>query len=104
MIDWVQLAAEFIEVEPDIVSIPADVLQQSRFNYDEPWTYLGTLTLDLSKAREDLGFESTPVETWLASTAQWYREQGYKSDSSDYSNRQAEIAFAQKYRQLASQL
>jgi nucleoside-diphosphate-sugar epimerase len=103
-LDWVQLAADLFEVEADIVSIPAELLQQSGFVYSEPWTHTGTFILDTSHARRDLDYQSTPVETWMATTTEWYREQGEWENSLDDSARQAEIAFAQKYRGLIAQL
>jgi nucleoside-diphosphate-sugar epimerase len=104
IVDFVRLAANFLEVEADIVSIPAESLQQSGFDYGEPWTHTGTFILDISRAITDLAYKSTPVETWMASTTAWYREQNEWKHSLDDSERQAEIAFIHKYRKLMTQL
>jgi len=103
LVDWVRLAAELLGVKADIVNIPAEALQQSNFTYGEPWTHTGTITLDLSKVRADLGFKSTPMETWLAETTRWYRENVYRPDAVQDDERQAEIAFAKKYRRLMAE-
>ena len=86
------------------MSISAELLQQSGFVYSEPWTHTGTFVLDTSRARSELGYQSTPVETWMATTTEWYREQGEWKNSLEDSERQAEIAFVQKYRRLVAQL
>ena len=104
VLDWVSLAADLFEVKADIVSISAETLQQSGFVYSEPWTYTGSFILDVSRAQTDLGYQYTPVEKWMAMTTAWYREQGDWKNSLDDGERQAEIAFVQKYRGLIAQL
>jgi nucleoside-diphosphate-sugar epimerase len=104
VVDFVRLAADLLEVEADIVSIPAELLQQSGFVYSEPWTHTGTFILDVSRAKTDLNYQSTPVESWMALTTAWYREQDEWRHSLDDSERQAEIAFVHKYRQIFVQL
>ena len=104
VLDWVSLAADLFEVKADIVSISAETLQQSGFVYGEPWTYTGSFILDVSRAQTDLGYQYTPVEKWMAMTTAWYREQGDWKNSLDDGERQAEIAFVQKYRGLIAQL
>ena len=93
IVDWVRLAADLLEVEADIVSIPAELFQQSGFVYSENWNLTGTYILDVSRVQADLGYTSTPVETWMATTTAWYREQGDWKNSLADSERQAEIAF-----------
>jgi dTDP-D-glucose 4,6-dehydratase len=104
VLDWVSLAADLLEVKTDIVSISAELLQQCGFVYSEPWSHTGTFILDTSRARTDLGYLSTPVGTWMTTTTEWYREQGEWKNSLEDSERQAEIAFVQKYRRLIVQL
>jgi nucleoside-diphosphate-sugar epimerase len=104
IVDFVRLAADLLEVEADIVSVPAKSLQQAGFVYSEPWTHTGTFVLDVSRAKSDLDYKSTAVETWMASTTKWYREQDEWKHSFDDRERQAEIAFIHKYRELMTQL
>jgi nucleoside-diphosphate-sugar epimerase len=104
IVDFVRLAADLLEVEADIVSVPAESLQQSGFVYGEPWTYTGTFILDVSRAKTDLGYSSTPVENWMALTTTWYREQGEWRHSLEQGERQAEIAFVDKYRRTLARL
>ncbi len=56
-----------------------------------------TLTFDVMKAISDLGFQSSPVESWTAKTAHWYRETAHEHDSPGYADREQEIAFAAQY-------
>jgi nucleoside-diphosphate-sugar epimerase len=104
VLDWVSLAADLLEVEADIVSISAESLQQSGFVYSEPWSFTGNFILDVSRAQTDLGYQSTPVETWMTVTTEWYREKGEWKNSLEESERQEEIAFIQRYRRLIAQL
>jgi nucleoside-diphosphate-sugar epimerase len=104
VLDWVRLAADLLEVEADIVSISSELLQQSGFVYSEPWSFTGNIILDVSRAQIDLGYQSTRVETWMAVTTEWYREKDEWKNSLEGRERQEEIVFIQKYRQLMAQL
>lgn len=97
LVKWVELAAKCLGVQPNFIHIPADVIQKANFEYAEPFSYTGTLTFDVTKAINDLGFQSTPVELWTAKTAQWYRETVHEHDSPGYADREQEIAFAEQY-------
>ncbi len=103
-IEWVELAAKCLGVRPNLVHIPADIIQKANFEYAEPWTHTGTHTFDISKAVTDLGFQPTPIESWTAKTAQWYKETKHKIDSPGYIDRAKEIEFAEKYIKKIAQL
>ena len=83
-------------LQPNIVNIPADVVQQENFVYAEPTTDWLKI-IDSSKARADLGFQSTPTESWTATTAQWYLEIRHEYESAGYTEREEEVEFAEKY-------
>lgn len=104
VLDWISLAADLLGVKANIVSISAESLQQSGFNYSEPWSFTGNSILNVSRAQTDLGYQSTPVETWMTEITQWYREKGEWKNSHEERERQKEIAFIQKYRRLIAQL
>ena len=97
LIEWVELAAKCLEVQPNLIHIPADVIQKANFEYAEHVSYTATMTFDISKAVTDLGFQPTPIESWTARTAQWYQETTHEADSPGYSDREKEIEFAEKY-------
>ena len=97
LVDWVRLAADLLGVEANPVSIPGEVLQKAGFEYAESYTYIGTFTLDVAKARTDLGYTSTSVASWLATTTQWYQDTQHEADSPGYGDRQKEIEFAERY-------
>ena len=70
-----------------------DGLRQNRRWYSRlarPFPYIP----DLSKADEEIGFTTTPLETWVRSTVEWYMNQYQGEDSAGYEFREAEIALA----------
>ena len=103
-VDWLHLAAQFLDVKPDFVNIPTDVLRTSGFNYPEPLEFVATFLMNTHKAEIDLGFKTTPQATWVKNTVYWYRNSYSGPNSMGYENRQKEIKFAQMYQQAVSTL
>jgi nucleoside-diphosphate-sugar epimerase len=97
LVEWVEFVAKCLGVQPNLINIPEDVIQKANFEYAEHWTYTSTHTFDISKTINDLGFQPTPIETWTARTAQWYRETTHENDSPGYTDREKEIEFAEQY-------
>ena len=52
---------------------------------------------DLSKAERDFGYATTPVDTWMKKTVDWYRESYEGGDSDGYERRDRETALAAKW-------
>ena len=104
LVEWVELAAKCLGVQSNLVHIPADVIQKANFEYAEHWYLTATLTLDISKAVTDIGFQPTNIESWTARTAQWYQETEHESDSPGYTDREKEIEFAEKYLEIISRI
>ena len=52
-----------------------------------PFPYLP----DVSKADEDFGFTTTPLETWVRSTVEWYMNEYEGEDSAGYEYREARL-------------
>jgi nucleoside-diphosphate-sugar epimerase len=98
-VDWVRLAAQSIGVEPNLVSIPEEALQAANFQYPEPFALGNPIIMNTFKARSELGFESTPIEEWTATTAKWYQETKHEDDSPNYANRAQEVEFAHRYQE-----
>ena len=104
LVDWVEMAANYLGVQFNAISIPLDVLQNADFTYAENWVLRGTLTFDISKAMADLGFQPTPIEEWTKMVAQWYQETTHTSDSPGYTDRDKEIELARSYLQKTAKL
>ena len=52
---------------------------------------------NLSKAEREFGFNTTPVEEWIQTTVDWYREQ-YKGENSEgYEYREDELGLAARW-------
>lgn len=104
LVDWVEMAANYLGVQPNVIPIPLDVVQKADFTYAENWVLRGTLTFDVSKAVADLGFQPTPIEKWTKMVARWYQETTHANDSPGYADRKKEIEFAEKYLEKIAQL
>jgi len=104
LVDWLQLAAHFLEVKPTFVNIPAEVLRNSGFFYPEPLAFVLTLFMDTHKAETELGCKTTPQAKWMKNTVHWYRDFYNGPNSMGYENRQKEIEFAQMYQEAISTL
>lgn len=104
LVDWLLLVANQLGREPKFVGISADTLKGAGFEYAEDWSYIGTLTLDTSRAQADLGFTTTPVSKWTAETAQWCLDNRQSLEAPGYERRAQEVDFAQRYRDLVSSL
>ena len=104
LVDWVEMAANYLGVQPNVIPIPLQVVQQAEFTYAENWVLRGTLTFDISKAVEDLGFQPTPIEEWTEKVTQWYKETTFTSDSPGYADRQKEIELAAFYLEKMAKL
>ena len=96
---WADLVCRTVGHESTLTFIPwesilrHDGLSRHRRWYSRlarPFPYLP----DLSKAKEDFGFTTTPLETWVRSTVEWYMNEYQGEDSAGYEYREAEIALA----------
>ena len=52
---------------------------------------------NLSKAEGDFGFNTTPVEEWIQTTVDWYREQYTGENSEGYEYREDELRLAARW-------
>lgn len=59
---------------------------------------------DLSRAERDFGFTTTPVEDWVQTTVDWYREHPPGEDSNGYQHRSAEITLAATWNEKLARL
>ncbi len=95
--------AEAAGRQPNAVSIPRETVES---NSDFPWESLvydpfsrpQNYLMDIEKARRDFNMTSTPQVEWLRKTIKWYQREYRDKDSEYYDHRQAEVAFAKRYR------
>lgn len=102
--DLIETSAEALGVEPDIVSIPHQTLQDAGFEYPETYAPVQNFVPSIEKAQSELSYTTTSFEDWIAETARWYRDHYQGEDSKGYDQRDAEVRFAEAYRQAVAQL
>lgn len=92
--NMVDLSAEALGVEANIVNIPSDVFTQTEFEYPETYGPMINFMLDNSKAEQELGYTHTPFKDWISETVLWYRDEYQGKDSPGYEQRDREVKFA----------
>lgn len=102
--DLVEAAAAALGVEPDIVPIPHQTIQDAGFEYPETYATVQNFVPSIEKAQSELSYTTTPFKDWIAETARWYRDQYQGEDAKGYDRRDAEVRFAEAYRQAVAQL
>ena len=74
----------------EITSVPGEVIQKSLDGYAPPLGRPVPYIRDLSRAERDFGFSATPVEEWMQTTVDRYREHYMGHDSQGHSARNQE--------------
>lgn len=97
LVDWVKLAAKCLGLKPKLVHVPDKVLHAANFKYAELFTD-NNITVDISKAQTQLGFQPTRLETWTATTCKWYQGTEYSDDAPGYADREKETELAERFR------
>lgn len=98
--DFIEESARALGVTPHFVSVPSEILGQM----GGPHAPMVNMIPDISAAQKDLGFSPTPFSTFIRSTAIWFRDQ-WKGNKADLlKGREEEIAFAEKWKRLVSQV
>jgi hypothetical protein len=82
--------------------VPAEAIQVSIKDYAPPLCRPIPYIHDLSRAKRDFGFSTTPVEDWIQTTVDWYRDYYKGDDAKGYANRSIEIALANKWTEAQS--
>ena len=99
---WTQMAMDAARSESGLVLVPLRIIQQYapalhayaiRERVNRSWPYVP----DLSRAERDFGFTTTPVEQWVRSTIEWYKENPESGNSVGYEERSKELALAEKW-------
>ena len=108
---WSELVCRIVGHESTLTFVPLEViLNHEDLRKSERWfsrlgRYFPSIP-DISKAEQDFGFTTTPLETWVRSTVEWYMHEYEGEDSAGYEYRSAEVALAaewsEKYASLVS--
>jgi nucleoside-diphosphate-sugar epimerase len=102
---FVHEAARILGREPDLVDIPWDVLESSPLGTSfSPLSTRRPFILVVDKARRDLHFLSTPFALWLEKTIRWFKNEYREGPPENYSGRNREVEFAERYRATVRRL
>lgn len=100
--ELVRLSAGLLGVEADLVGVPRDALERAGLPPDEvsPWSTWGNHLPEIEKAKARLGFEPTPLATWLRETIDWHVAERRDAEPPGWNHRPAELRFAERWRSL----
>lgn len=104
LVELLKEAAKALDIQPNLVHVPADVLEASGLEYPEPYAQMTNFILDISKAVGEINFRTTPFADWLVETVLWYRDSYRGKDSLGYENRQKEVEFIQRFEKACSMM
>lgn len=103
--EFVLKAAEILEVDAELVDIPAKVLAKSSLGTSfSPFFGRRPFVMDVQKARRDLDFCSTPFDAWMRNAIQWYREEYKGGPPENYRLRDREVEFIRRYKVATASL
>ena len=93
---WTRLIWNAVGAEAAITYVPQAVIarRQVMAEYEPPLSRVLPYIQDTSKAESEFGFETTPVEEWIQTTAEWYRDEYTGDDSKGYEHRAHELSLA----------
>jgi len=102
---FVLKAASLMNLTPELVEIPSDVLDRSGLGTEfSPFSQRRPFVMAAAKAERDLGFASTPFEAWMARSVRWFREEYRGGPRDTYATREKEVDLAWKYREAVRNL
>ena len=79
-------------------TIPAELLEHPLFQGD------ALAATFITRAERDFGLRTTPVDEWIGTTVDWYRQNPPEKDSAGYDRRPQEIELAQWWRAQTAEL
>lgn len=88
--------------EPNLIGVPRPLMDRAglRSLFSRPELYLE----DTTRAQCDFGFRSTPMDTWVPLTVEWYLANRPEKDSLGYDRRAQEIHLARWWRERTAAL
>jgi nucleoside-diphosphate-sugar epimerase len=97
--EFVLMSAKILGVEVELVDIPSKVLEKASLGTSfSPLFGRRPFVMDAGKAKRDLGFTSTPFETWMRKTIRWYREEYEGGPPENYRLRGKELEVIRRYK------
>jgi len=87
-------SAEALKSPFESVSVPLEMLGELA----GPLGNLSNFVPDITKARKELDFAPTPADEFLPATAKWFRDLWIGDEQALLATRDAELAFAQKWK------
>ncbi len=95
---FVDMAAEVLGQNPDLVEIPSPLLKRSGYKFSgSPFTSKRPFIIANDKAKQ-LGFVATPMVEWLARTVRYFNADGPGEIPEEYANREAELRIIDAWR------
>ncbi len=103
---WVHVIWRAAGHEGQITWVPREMIdmQDHLKGYQPPLTRSWPYIHDLSKASRCFDFRTMPLEEWVATTVNWYRDRYRGDDSKGYSHRNEELALAARWRDAFQKL
>jgi len=97
--DCVQELAYPLDVEDRIMQAPLNAIRKQPGQATLHAPFVGErFLLDISKAKRELGYRSTPLATWHRQTMLWFREMCRGPDSEGYALRERKVRAARTFR------
>ena len=96
---WADLIWSAAGHECQITYVPSELIykQPHLDAYAPPMSRSVSYLYNLSKPEREFGFSTTPVEEWIQTTVDWYREQYEGEDSEGYEYREDELKLAARW-------
>ncbi|MBI4446292.1 MAG: NAD-dependent epimerase/dehydratase family protein [Acidobacteria bacterium] len=96
---FVSLIGKALQREVKWQRVPAELLQREGLaEFSHPLVATGDLIPDITRAKQDFGWYSTPTADWLKILSQWYLAQDTIENSAGYQFRERELALANRFR------
>lgn len=94
--DYVRALAEVVRRDSRLVSAPLERIHErpSLAGYAPPFAG-ERFIMDTGRAKQDLGYQPTPLGRWLPDTVNSLLDANEGEDSKDYGRRQAEVEAAE---------
>ena len=102
---WANLIWRAAGHECKITYVPREVIHKHANlpAYAPPMSRSVSYIYNLSKAEREFGFSTTPVEEWIQTTLDWYRNQYEGSNSEGYEYREDELGLAARWEEQFGQ-
>ena len=103
--EFVLKAAEILDVDVELVDIPSRILAKASLGTSfSPFFGRRPFVMDTQKARRELGFSSTPFDTWMRKTIRWFTEDYDGDPPENYSLRNKEVEIIRRYKEAIKSL